>query len=371
MSNHFLPIAEKTCAPKEGEDPPPAPRRPADDEVEIIVMGPGTGESILVHVGDGNWVIIDCFNIQIGEKKARRPGPAPTQYLREIGVNCEESVKGIVLTHPHRDHAAGLSKMFDECMSPTGEYPPLYVPGVLSESQWKNYFDSESKDTRTLTYHLEHAFNRASKNNKLVPVIRTSRLLGDLDCLQVISPTSKAVIKRGQADFKASDANPNLSSIVLWLEKGGTQALFGADMENHPEFGWEQILKETDISTNGQSTFVKIPHHGSDGSRHEQVYDLFKDSKGYIAAITRNNNPRGKLRQTLPDEETSKYHASNSLGTYKVGAQASTGVANAKCTVRTGWISARKKMDETEWEVQTYGTAVTLTPDVKVSNSRI
>jgi hypothetical protein len=32
---------------------------PNRDEIDVIVVGPGFGESILVHIGDGDWIIVD------------------------------------------------------------------------------------------------------------------------------------------------------------------------------------------------------------------------------------------------------------------------------------------------------------------------
>ena len=32
---------------------------PASDEVELSLFGPGYGEAIAVHVGDGKWILID------------------------------------------------------------------------------------------------------------------------------------------------------------------------------------------------------------------------------------------------------------------------------------------------------------------------
>jgi len=38
------------------------------DEIEVSVFGPGYGESILVHLGAGKWVIVDsCRDNKTGE----------------------------------------------------------------------------------------------------------------------------------------------------------------------------------------------------------------------------------------------------------------------------------------------------------------
>ncbi len=32
---------------------------PEPDEIEVSLIGPGYGESVLVHLGDGEWVVAD------------------------------------------------------------------------------------------------------------------------------------------------------------------------------------------------------------------------------------------------------------------------------------------------------------------------
>ena len=34
---------------------------PAHDEIQIVVLGKGIGECVLIHLGDGEWVIVDSF----------------------------------------------------------------------------------------------------------------------------------------------------------------------------------------------------------------------------------------------------------------------------------------------------------------------
>jgi len=41
---------------------------PQPDELEISLFGPGYGESTLVHLGSGNWMIVDSCLDESGEK---------------------------------------------------------------------------------------------------------------------------------------------------------------------------------------------------------------------------------------------------------------------------------------------------------------
>ena len=50
---------------------------PSEDEVEITLLGPGYGESIVVHIGHGRWIVVDsCIN-DAGE-------PQALEYLQAI-----------------------------------------------------------------------------------------------------------------------------------------------------------------------------------------------------------------------------------------------------------------------------------------------
>lgn len=62
---------------------------PDDQELEIMVFGPGYGEAIAVHVGERNWLLVDSC-IDPDSKQ-----PASYTYLQQIGVHADD-VKAIV-----------------------------------------------------------------------------------------------------------------------------------------------------------------------------------------------------------------------------------------------------------------------------------
>ena len=65
---------------------------PAADEIEITLFGPGYGEAIAIHLGEGVWLLVDsCID---PDSKA----PASETYLEQIGVNAEQ-VRAIVASH--------------------------------------------------------------------------------------------------------------------------------------------------------------------------------------------------------------------------------------------------------------------------------
>ena len=82
---------------------------PEPDEIEVVLIGPGFGETIILHVGNGRWVIIDsCIDNRTGS-------PAALSYLHAINVIPEDSVDLVIATHWHDDHIRGLHKTVETC----------------------------------------------------------------------------------------------------------------------------------------------------------------------------------------------------------------------------------------------------------------
>ena len=71
------------------------------DQIEVTVIGPGFGESIVIHVGSNQWVVVDsCLDSRTG-------APAALTYLNTLGVDPSVGVKLIVASHWHDDHIGG------------------------------------------------------------------------------------------------------------------------------------------------------------------------------------------------------------------------------------------------------------------------
>src|SRR5262249_40499519 len=44
---------------------------PDNSEIDVVVVGPGFGECILIHIGDGDWIIVDsCLDNSSGRPAA-------------------------------------------------------------------------------------------------------------------------------------------------------------------------------------------------------------------------------------------------------------------------------------------------------------
>lgn len=91
------------------------------DDLQVVALGPGYGESVLVRVPPGLWVVVDCFRTQSSTSGSRTP-------VAEILEAISEPLGAVLLTHPHDDHAPGLGDLIDQdsgCL--IGCCEPLWV----------------------------------------------------------------------------------------------------------------------------------------------------------------------------------------------------------------------------------------------------
>ena len=81
---------------------------PDGNVLEVTVIGPGYGECIILHIGNGNWVIVDsCLN--------NKSSPVALDYLRSLALNPGGVVRLVVATHWHDDHIKGIGKLVEVC----------------------------------------------------------------------------------------------------------------------------------------------------------------------------------------------------------------------------------------------------------------
>ena len=237
---------------------------PANDELEITLFGPGYGESIVLHIGDGAWVFVDsCVNPD-GEPRA-------VQYLADLGADPARDVRLVVATHWHDDHIRGMARLVTACskavfccasvlckqefLATIGALEPHRVPGASSGVR-----------------ELYEVFSRLDATaTKPRFALADSRVFFQGACeIWTLSPNSKAFLDflrqvgnllpgQGETKRRIPSLTPNKVSVVLWIRIGDAVLLLGSDMEKP---GWVDILASTTRPTDKASVF-KIPHHGS------------------------------------------------------------------------------------------------------------
>jgi Metallo-beta-lactamase superfamily len=221
----------------------PNPPLPAD-LLYLFVIGPATGETVLLRLPPDQWVIIDSF------KCAKRPA-AEFVVSRYGGT-----VAAIVLTHPHADHYPGVLELIDThpnailgCVHPKDSGPEgsLTVDASSALKQrvkptyvriWDEWQATPAR--RWDTFRRREKLVNAAKFTPLHPV---------------------RPIHRG-----AWSDEPNEISSAMLVEWHGLRLLLGADV---PNTQWPGIAADFPALANHHA--MKVPHHGS----REAIHDAF------------------------------------------------------------------------------------------------
>jgi len=354
---------------------------PAADEVEVSIFGPGKGESVLVHLCENRWIIVDsCIDQRTREIPA-------LSYLERAGVAAEAAVELVVGTHAHDDHFAGISKVFEKCSA---------AQFVCSDAMTKEEFLALRRaDIATQTGLRKRSFSEYDEVFRLVmerspkgPGFRPlkyaieQRVLipkgANADTSVIaLSPSDEAVtrarvaLKSAYPDpgspLKAITVDPNELAVALWVEAAGKAILLGADLLRGPAgCGWLAVLATFNPDT--LASVFKIPHHGSITGHHSEVWNqlLEPNSVALLAPFRGGKNP-------LPDRDdcarilslTSEAFITAGPRRPSLSAQARREAAalgplaqNARDPWgRAGHVRARSKRGEASWRVDFAGPA--------------
>lgn len=261
-------------------------RPPRLDELEVSVFGPGKGESVLVHLGAHDWIVVDSCVDQLD-----KTNPA-LHYLERIGVDVADSVRLVVGTHAHDDHIAGLGDIYTAakgahfvCSSALSceEFfaqveADAEIERIMRQSirrEYRQILDEvESRDTPNppLKYAIESLVLWSRPASDSVPRAE----------IRALSPSHIAVSRAkknlaiGAATVgtrrRLAASDPNEMAVALWIEVGEQAVLLGADLLRGPHgCGWEAVLASHQPTT-GKASVFKVPHHGAPNAHHDGVW---------------------------------------------------------------------------------------------------
>ena len=264
---------------------------PESSQVEISLFGPGYGECVVLHVGNGSWVIVDsCTHPDFDT-------PTPLHYLQSLGVDVSTQVKCVVVSHWHDDHVSGMSRVVAECksariscsvaylkeefMTVMEAYAQSNVPQKTGVDELRAVFDELESSKRhirragagTEIWHQSGGWNRDSFNCQI-------KALGPSDAMATASAKSIAELVCDQGPQCRAPSQKNLTSIVLWVSVGTDGFILGGDMPEKPHRGWTVILDEFEDALRDGFAY-KVAHHGSKNSHHHNVWTHFLRSEPY------------------------------------------------------------------------------------------
>lgn len=254
---------------------------PENDEFEISVFGPSYGESILIHIGNSHWIIVDsCIN-------QRTKKPVPLEYLESIGVDPKESVILIFASHWHDDHIGGLSQIVERC-----EKADICISDAFSRKEFLTFLRAygrsplmEFSGVDELNTIFE-TIKRNPKRQRIRFLIEDRVIWNSISSVEnynfeseiiALSPSDKAkqqsllsmgcLIPQSKEDIISKRRIPmkalNDLCVVLRIKINDCVLLLGSDLENNkdPNIGWKRILNKNNPSK--KASIFKIPHHGS------------------------------------------------------------------------------------------------------------
>lgn len=254
-------------------------------EITLIGTGGGYGESVVIHIGNKNWIIIDSCIDPVSKDSL------PLKYLKSIGVDIQEDVKLVICTHWHDDHILGLSQVVYECsnsMFCMARPNDLKKFLQLVELDYRK-ISIEVSNSSTIEFKkcIEIIKDRDPNKKKNAEIDKTLLSLSFTDTLvsEVISLSpsdftmqefdkeiSSLITEYGPSSKKIISKTPNAKSVVIFLKMGSHRAILGADLEvrNNNNEGWLNILDHSQVVE--KSTLFKIPHHGSSNGYHERIW---------------------------------------------------------------------------------------------------
>ena len=253
---------------------------PALDVCEMTVVGPGYGECIIIHIGNGNWVIVDsCLNDD--------SNPVALSYLQNLGLNPAEVVRLVVATHWHDDHIQGISRLVEVCenadfccASVVCTKELLAMIGALSSrpfsesgSGLQELYQVMSLLTERTSSPLRAISNRLVLNQDGCEIWSLSPFDRNFDTF--LQELGSLLPDENETKKRIASLTPNKVAVVLLIRFDDTSILLGSDLERQ---GWLEILKNRERpQSQSRSSVFKIPHHGSTNAHEDRVWTEMLD----------------------------------------------------------------------------------------------
>ncbi len=297
---------------------------PAKDQVEVALLGPGHGESALVHLGNGNWIVVDSC-VDSGTRE-----PAALSYLSEMGVEPAEAVRLVIATHWHDDHIRGMARLLEAC--PNAGFCLSAALGkeefIAMASAYDEPHSSEcSSGVREIRNVMRLLEGRPCPSRMAAPDRPVYRLdpsdsgHGHQCEVTTLSP-SDAQLKKFYAEIailmpqvkrtmqRCTSQAPNHVAVAVWMEIGPLAILLGSDLEEttDPYTGWSVIVNST-TRPPGRAAVFKVAHHGSQTAHNNEVWSdmLVGSPLAVLTPFRRSQLPRPRDVARITDLTTQAY----------------------------------------------------------------
>ena len=345
---------------------------PGKEEFELTLLGPGYGESIVLHVGDGVWVLVDSY---VNPSRI----PKALEYLESLGLDPAQAVALIVATHWHDDHIRGMAQLVEVCNTATFCCASVFCKEeflALVGALAGRHLSAVGSGVGELYQVFSHL---GEKGAKPALALANRRIFSHGGCeIWSLSPDDAVFIdflkslddcspREGQTKIRLPSLSPNTVAVALWIRIDDVVVLLGSDLEKR---GWVEILQQTARPTDAASAF-KVPHHGSANADEPSVWKRMLEPDP-VAVLT----PWRRGGHVLPssrDVQRTLFYTENAYATANtVSAPPSrarrnrmvertireSGVHLRSLSISPGAIRLRRPIgSQTRWEVEQFGSA--------------
>ncbi len=258
-------------------------------ETILIGTGGGYGESIVLHLGYNDWIVVDsCIN-------PLTKVSLPLEYLESRGVDIAKDVKMIICSHWHDDHIQGISQLLDKCKNSifsiaiANDRSKFLMFVGLDYNKIKN--EATVCSTKELDKCLEIIASRKatvkqavedkvllSNNNNGIKYEIISLSPSDYILDEFNNEISTLITEYGKSNKKIIYHKPNDKSVVILVKINEQRILLGSDLEvcDDERKGWKCIIKNCQ-TIDSKSQVFKIAHHGSNTGYDKAIWDELVD----------------------------------------------------------------------------------------------
>lgn len=278
---------------------PPIFPRPRNGHLTLYIGGGagGVGESIVLHMPDGHWIVIDVCSCH--DTRSSQPWNFPLTLLRQLNA---QNIALLAITHPDHDHFNGLQALVRDY---SGHIDKMWTFPRRNLREMANKAHEVLHNNLTSARHqlfefLDYTIHDSHDLAPITPQFPTGRHSSPQQeySLRAVMPTSHDLrylndeTTRHCEDLRALGLNPqaqctsditralqrgeaprleaNMLSLGLVIQWGTLKIFLPGDMEivpNRPG-NWSGMLTELDRRPETRNLLdevnvVKAPHHGS------------------------------------------------------------------------------------------------------------
>ena len=212
---------------------------PPGDQFEVSVIGPGFGEAIVIHFGNGRWATVDSCIDTDGKC-------APLEYLKSIGVKPEQ-IEFVVATHWHQDHIRGLPLLLE-----WASQAQFWCPSVFAHDDFLKFASAYSEadismlgapcsDLAQVFDLLEKRGSQARFAHQDTVIYSNTTVTIQIFGLSPVQSRIQQFLRRiaalipefKQPQLRVGDLHPNLVSLAVRLVVDKDAVILGAGLRSN------------------------------------------------------------------------------------------------------------------------------------------